>query len=269
MLCDRADLEQMLSTCVRQVVVEAEHILPQAQTGGELWTKPRHAANVDGAGELTARRKHGQHVRRVRFDVLPDTGAAVSRTQRVEDRRRHGLPVFGSGELIGRDERPGELREVRGQPLLGVVERVTRKHLRAVGRYGVHSSLQKVLREFLIKRERVPRKAATEVVAVRAWELVEERHDGRIHGDGRHAGQNPEPRIVVGNGGDDGAAERFEESLVTPEEKEAVAADGTTDRAAKLITCEVRLLADVEVVLRVKCFVAVKLKCTAAESVGA
>ena len=86
-----------------------------------------------------------QVLRDVRLDVLPDARAAEAEAEGVERRGRERLPVLGGEELVAREERARELREVGRQHLVGVVEGVAREELVALAAVVVDAPLKEVL----------------------------------------------------------------------------------------------------------------------------
>ena len=72
-----------------------------------------------------------QRLRGVGLDVLADPRPAEADAADADRVRRHDAAVFGREELIARDEVARELRIVRGQELVGIVERVAGEELRA------------------------------------------------------------------------------------------------------------------------------------------
>ncbi len=253
---------------MRQVVRDAEDVLHEPQVRGALRTESLQPADVDRPGEVAAGDEHRQCFGRVRFHVLPDACAADAEPHRVERPVRKHLPVFTRDELVAREELARELRIVRRQELRGVVDRVTAEELARGRRVVVDAPLHEMLIQPLIEGEVELGEALTERCAVGARELTQVGLDGRVDRD-RAGRQDAQPRVVVRHDRRDRPPEPFDQSFVTREEERPVRRDRTADGAAELVAPEIRLVAGVEIVLRVERVVAVELERAAREPVGA
>ncbi len=171
-------------------------------------------------------------------------------------------------ELVARQERPGELRVVGRQPLLGIVQRVAGEELVPRAVVVVDAPLAELLPELLVVPEGEGRKAAADGGAVGLRERVQIRLDERIDGD-RPVGQQAEAGRAVGNEARDRLAERFAQPLVAGEVEQAIAAERAAERQTELVPHEVGLAGGIEVVGRVERVVAVEFEGAAARRVRA
>ena len=197
-LGEQPRLDQVAPLRVREVVLEAEDVLHQAQIRRALRPEALDAADVDRAHQPTARNELAHRLRGVGLDVLPDAGAAETDPRRVQRAVRQHVAVFAGKELVAREELARELRKIGRQELAGVVERVAPEQLVAGAEVVVHASLHEVLVEPLVEREGVLGQSLPERRTVRARELRQIGSDERID---RHClvRQDAEARVVVGD----------------------------------------------------------------------
>ena len=213
-------LHHVLSAHVHEIVLEAEHVLHQADVDRALRPEPLETTNVDVTHDRPAGHEGPERLRCVGLDLLANPRAAEAEADSVERRRREHFPVLAGEELVARHEGPRELRIVRRQELLRIVEGVAAKKLTVVSGV-VDAPLEVVLVQPLVERKVVDRKPLPERGTVGAREFRQIWGDGRIHA--HDAGrQNAESRGIVRHDGRNRLAETLDERLVSRKEEQAI-----------------------------------------------
>jgi hypothetical protein len=187
---------------------------------------------------------------------------------------REDVAVLVGQKVIVGEELARELGEVGGQILHGVICGVAAEELAGGAEVAVIASLEEVLVDGLGEAEHVIGEAAAAGGAVGAGNFIEERTNGGVEEDDGLAGavgsgEDTVAGVVVGDGGDDGAAEAIAEAFVGKEEEVLVLADGAAEAAAELVALEFGAAGGVKEVAGVEVVVAVEVVEAAVELVGA
>ena len=118
--------------------------------------------------------------RDIRFDILAYASAGVAASKSLKGAGRKVIAILDGEELVARQERARELREVGREKLVRVVKRVARKELVVVAYVVIEPSREVVLIDRLREPEVERGEPAAEIRPVGARELVEERADERV-----------------------------------------------------------------------------------------
>ena len=265
-----AGLDQVPPRRVGEPVFGADDVLLQAEVGRGLGAEAAgNAPDVDAADEPAAGHEGGERRLEVGFHVLAHARAAPPQARGVQRCRRGDVAVLAGHELVGGDEGARKLREVGGQVLLRVVERVAHEDLVLRADVLVEPRLHEVLVQRLVEDEVVHRETPAEVRPVGDGEGGQVRRHCGIDGHRAHAGQGATARVVVGHDGRDGAAEPVPQPLEAYEDERPVVADRRAERGAELVAREVGLRRGIEVVARVEGVVAMVEVAAAVALVGA